>query len=129
MSSLDLTDPTKLSVEPGELPPTMAAWVIREERFGEPRDAFQIEEIEVPEPWLVMLDRGPYDLAGELELLAEQAVDVLVTKDSGGTYTWPKMAAAGQLRVPVVVVRRGSARDRVETVPDAAAALAWTVGR
>jgi crotonyl-CoA carboxylase/reductase len=28
----------------------MAAWVIREERFGEPRDAFQIEEIEVPEP-------------------------------------------------------------------------------
>ena len=50
MSSLDLTDPTKLSVEPGELPPTMAAWVIREERFGEPEDAFQLEEIEVPQP-------------------------------------------------------------------------------
>ena len=29
---------------------TMAAWVIREERFGEPRDAFRIEEMEVPEP-------------------------------------------------------------------------------
>ena len=28
----------------------MAAWVIREERFGEPVDAFQLEEIEVPEP-------------------------------------------------------------------------------
>src|SRR5246500_5389775 len=28
----------------------MAAWVIREERQGEPTDAFQIEEIEVPEP-------------------------------------------------------------------------------
>src|ERR1700694_4711091 len=28
----------------------MAAWVIREERFGEPKDAFQLEEIEVPEP-------------------------------------------------------------------------------
>src|SRR5687767_14476958 len=28
----------------------MAAWVIREERFGEPKDAFQIEEIEVPQP-------------------------------------------------------------------------------
>ncbi|HEX2095941.1 MAG TPA: crotonyl-CoA carboxylase/reductase [Solirubrobacterales bacterium] len=50
MSSLDLTDPTKLSVEPGELPETMTAWVIREERFGEPTDAFQLEEIEVPEP-------------------------------------------------------------------------------
>ena len=28
----------------------MAAWVIREEREGEPKDAFQLEEIEVPEP-------------------------------------------------------------------------------
>src|SRR5687768_7976926 len=28
----------------------MAAWVIRREREGEPKDAFQIEEIEVPEP-------------------------------------------------------------------------------
>src|SRR5438309_3494851 len=28
----------------------MAAWVIRPEREGEPKDAFQIEEIEVPEP-------------------------------------------------------------------------------
>src|SRR3981081_1323135 len=28
----------------------MAAWVVREERFGEPKDAFQVEEIEVPEP-------------------------------------------------------------------------------
>ena len=28
----------------------MAAWVIRQEREGEPLDAFQLEEIEVPEP-------------------------------------------------------------------------------
>ena len=28
----------------------MAAWVIRQEREGEPTDAFQVEEIEVPEP-------------------------------------------------------------------------------
>jgi crotonyl-CoA carboxylase/reductase len=39
-----------VSTEPGELPETMAAWVIREDRLGEPRDAFQVEEIEVPEP-------------------------------------------------------------------------------
>jgi hypothetical protein len=28
----------------------MAAWVIRAEREGEPTDAFQVEEIEVPKP-------------------------------------------------------------------------------
>ena len=35
---------------PATLPETMAAWVIRQEREGEPTDAFQLEEIEVPEP-------------------------------------------------------------------------------
>jgi crotonyl-CoA carboxylase/reductase len=39
-----------VETEPGVLPATMAAWVIRPEREGEPRDAFQLEEIEVPEP-------------------------------------------------------------------------------
>ena len=48
--AVDVSQVASLDVEPGELPPTMAAWVIREERFGEPRDAFQLEEIEVPEP-------------------------------------------------------------------------------
>ncbi len=46
----DLQRVSEVSTEPGELPETMAAWVIREERLGEPKDAFQIEEIEVPEP-------------------------------------------------------------------------------
>ncbi len=48
--SLDLADVSKLEVEPGELPETMSAWVIREETMGEPKDAFKLEEIETPEP-------------------------------------------------------------------------------
>ncbi len=48
--AVDVSKVSELDVEPGTLPKTMAAWVIREEREGEPRDAFQIEEIEVPEP-------------------------------------------------------------------------------
>jgi crotonyl-CoA carboxylase/reductase len=48
--AVDLTQLTKIDTEPGELPETMAAWVIREDRLGEPKDAFQVEEIEVPEP-------------------------------------------------------------------------------
>ena len=50
MAQVDLTDVTDVGVEPGTLPETMAAWVIRQEREGEPIDAFQLEQIEVPEP-------------------------------------------------------------------------------
>ena len=48
--AVDLSQVANVETPPGELPATMAAWVIREERFGEPVDAFQLEEIEVPEP-------------------------------------------------------------------------------
>jgi crotonyl-CoA carboxylase/reductase len=48
--AVDLSQVSNVDVEPGELPHTMAAWVIRQEREGEPMDAFQLEEIEVPEP-------------------------------------------------------------------------------
>ena len=48
--AVDTSQVSKIDAEPGELPPTMAAWVIRREREGEPRDAFQLEEIETPEP-------------------------------------------------------------------------------
>src|SRR6266567_4020243 len=48
--AVDLKQISHLEVEPGELPETMAAWVIRAERESEPKTAFQLEEIEVPEP-------------------------------------------------------------------------------
>jgi crotonyl-CoA carboxylase/reductase len=48
--AIDTKQVARLEVEPGELPATMAAWVIREERQGEPLEAFQLEEMEVPEP-------------------------------------------------------------------------------
>jgi crotonyl-CoA carboxylase/reductase len=48
--AVDLTQVAHVDTQPGELPRTMAAWVIRQEREGEPVDAFQVEEIEVPEP-------------------------------------------------------------------------------
>jgi crotonyl-CoA carboxylase/reductase len=48
--AVDLTHVATVDAEPGELPGTMAAWVIRQEREGEPLDAFRVEEIEVPAP-------------------------------------------------------------------------------
>ncbi|MDA0161769.1 crotonyl-CoA carboxylase/reductase [Solirubrobacter ginsenosidimutans] len=48
--SVDTSQIAQLDVEPGELPETMAAWVIRAEREGEPTEAFQLEEMAVPRP-------------------------------------------------------------------------------
>lgn len=77
----------------------------------------------LPEQWLVLRARGPYTEAGELELLDRHAIDVLVTKDSGGELTWPKMAVATQAGVPVVVVRRPGPPVGVPVVATAAEAV------
>lgn len=55
LNDVDLSTLTDGSVRPGELPATMFAWAIREDRLGEPRDAIKLEEIECPEP-------GPFEV-------------------------------------------------------------------
>lgn len=83
----------------------------------------------LPEKWHVLRARGPYTEDGERELLARHAIDVLVTKDSGGALTWPKMAVATAAGIPVVVVRRPGPPSGVQVVPTAVDAAAWVVAQ
>jgi precorrin-6A/cobalt-precorrin-6A reductase len=73
----------------------------------------------------LLLDRGPFSLADERALLREHAVDVVVTKDSGGHMTEAKLIAARELGVPVVLVRRPPLPAGVPVVATVEEALAW----
>jgi precorrin-6A/cobalt-precorrin-6A reductase len=79
----------------------------------------------LPVPSVTALQaRGPFNEAEELGLLRAHAIDVVVTKNSGGSATYGKIAAARTLALPVVIVARPDKPD-VEAVEDADAAFAW----
>jgi precorrin-6A/cobalt-precorrin-6A reductase len=76
----------------------------------------------------VLLARGPYAREAEHALMRRFAINVLVTKDSGGPLTAGKLAAARDLGIPVVMVRRPEAAPavRVTAVDDA---VSWVLSR
>ena len=72
----------------------------------------------------LLLDRGPYTVEGELALIDEHGIDVVVTKDSGGEHTAAKLEAARRRGLPVIVIRRPP-RPEVATVETVADAFTW----
>jgi precorrin-6A/cobalt-precorrin-6A reductase len=68
--------------------------------------------------------RGPFTEADDHGLLAAHAIDVVVAKNSGGTATYGKIAAARALGISVIMVRRPLSPD-VATVETVADAITW----
>ena len=68
--------------------------------------------------------RGPFTETDERRLLQAEAIDIVVTKNSGGTATAAKLAAARALGLSVVMVVRPPEAEGPK-VADAAGALAW----
>ena len=79
---------------------------------------------ELPPRVELITARGPFALDDERRLLKTHGIDVVVTKNSGGTATAAKLEAARALALPVIMVRRPELPDApsVATVEEA---LAW----
>lgn len=73
----------------------------------------------------LLLDRGPYALDAEIALMRGRGIETVITKNSGGQATAAKLAAARELRLPVVVVRRPPTPDGVPEVAHVQSAVRW----
>lgn len=79
----------------------------------------------VPPRSTLLLDRGPFNLDDERELLRGNAINLLVTKNSGGSVTEAKLVAARELGVPVLMVQRPPVPAAAAVTADVAAAADW----
>jgi precorrin-6A/cobalt-precorrin-6A reductase len=80
----------------------------------------------LPADRVLITARGPYDLNGETALMVEHGIETLVTKDSGGSMTVAKLAAAAGLGVDVVMVDRPRRPDGAPSpTHDLDAAVSW----
>jgi precorrin-6A/cobalt-precorrin-6A reductase len=83
------------------------------------------EALTLPQHHELVLSRGPYHYDGELKLLRDHRIDALVTKNSGGAMTRPKLDAAAALGVAVLMVDRPPLPAGVATVDSVDTAAAW----
>lgn len=72
----------------------------------------------------LILARGPFNAADERDLLIRHRLDVVIAKNSGGESTYGKIAAARELGLPVLLLRR-PVLPAAKTVTAMADAFAW----
>jgi precorrin-6A/cobalt-precorrin-6A reductase len=72
----------------------------------------------------VLLDRGPFSLEQERQLLRDYQIQAIVSKNSGGDATYAKIIAARELGIPIVMVQR-PAMPEGEKVTSIKEAIAW----
>jgi precorrin-6A/cobalt-precorrin-6A reductase len=95
-----------------------------------PQHDYLIRSVDPVEPPLAvpraryLLGRGPFAEAAERALLEAEHIDVIVAKNSGGTATFGKIAAARALGLAVILLRR-PALPQVASVATVEAAVAW----
>jgi precorrin-6A/cobalt-precorrin-6A reductase len=96
---------------------------------------YVIRSVDAPPPELlpprakIITARGPFTQEADRQMLIEERIAVIVTKNSGGNATEAKLLAARKLGLPVVMVARPLWPDvtglDAGTAEDAAGALRW----
>jgi precorrin-6A/cobalt-precorrin-6A reductase len=95
-----------------------------------PQHHYLIRSVDPIEPPLnlphaaYILARGPFDQADERATIMEHGIEIIVAKNSGGSATYGKIAAARALGVTVMMLRR-PALPVVPTTETVADAVAW----
>ena len=117
----------------GEQPATVFLGIGRQEVAAfkaSPQHFYVVRAIEAPAADSlpprseVVLQRGPFELGAEREMLSAHGIECVVSKNSGGSAAYAKIAAARQLGLRVVMVERVPLPDGA-TVSGVDEAMHW----
>jgi len=73
----------------------------------------------------VVVARGPFDTKGDTELLRRRAIEIVVSRNSGGTGAEAKLHAARTLGLPVIMIDRPDAPPRRTEFSSVAEIFDW----
>jgi precorrin-6A/cobalt-precorrin-6A reductase len=82
------------------------------------------QQATLPPDLVLLQQRGPFDRAAELRLFKDEKIDVIVSKNSGGSATYAKIEAARELGLPVIMIARPD-KPAGHVVTSAEQAMAW----
>ncbi len=95
---------------------------------------FLMRSIDPPAPNIplpagkLLLDRGPFSLTHERQLLQDYQIQSIVSKNSGGDATYAKVIAAREMSIPIVMVQRPIAPEGAKVL-DVLGAIEWLCDR
>jgi precorrin-6A/cobalt-precorrin-6A reductase len=85
------------------------------------------EQESLPPDLRLLQARGPFDRADEERLLQRERIEIMVSKNAGGSATYAKIEAARALGVPVVMIARPR-KPAGAVMADVDACVAWLHG-
>jgi precorrin-6A/cobalt-precorrin-6A reductase len=88
----------------------VSAFVSRPDLSGVAR-MIEPPPVMMPAHWQLVLERPPFTIESEITLLGDARITHVVSKNSGGSETVEKLAAARALRIPVIMVARPAKPD------------------